>query len=170
MIGKMRAAGNTALLTKGVAVLLLVLVSPPPLLEALKVGVKPTSTALGVTGTLIVLPPLTGIGALLTQVAELVVKASGGWVAVQVHGPLIKVAGAVIPAGRATVVVIGPLVGATPMLLMVTGKVLGKVACSAGCGLAMPVCKSGVVATVKLRTGLGAPTLPAGSVAVAVTL
>lgn len=56
------------------------------------------------------------------------------------------------------------------MLLIVTGKVLGRVACSAGCGLAILVCKSGVVATVNVRAAVGEPTLPAGSVAVAVTL
>jgi hypothetical protein len=150
--------------------LLLVFASPPPALVALNVGEKPTSTGLGVIGTLMVLLPPFGMGVLLVQVAVLAVKGSGGCVAVHVHGPLVKLAGAVTPGGKLTVVVTGPLVGATPMLLMVTGKVLGTVACNAGCGLPMLVTKSGVVATVKLRVGLAGLTLPAGSVAVAVTL
>ena len=169
LMGSTRVPGNTAAAVRGVAASLLVLAWPPPALLALNVGVKPTKTGSGVTGTLIVLLPFTGMGVLLVQVAVLVVNGSGGWVAVQVHGPLVKLAGALVPAGKLTVVVIGPLVGATPTLLTVTGKVLGTVACNAGCGLPMLVVRSGLVATVKL-VAVGELLLPAGSVAVAVML
>lgn len=90
------------------------------------------AAVLGVTGTLIVLEPFTGMLALLVQVAVLLVNGSAGCIAVQVQPLLLKLAGALVAGGRVTETVIGPLVGETPTLLMVTGTVLAWVAMRAG--------------------------------------
>ena len=78
LTGRTRESGSTAALVKGVAVLSLVIASPPPATLALIVRVNPIAATLGVTGKLIVLAPFTGMLALLVQVAVLLVNGSGG--------------------------------------------------------------------------------------------
>ena len=62
---------------------------------------------------------------------------------VQVLPLLLKEAGADTPVGKVTVVVIGPVVVAVPLLVTVTGRLLLMVACSAGAGWPIAVTKSG---------------------------
>jgi hypothetical protein len=86
----------------------------------LNVGVVPAVAADGVTGTLItiaLLPAvlLNGPGVLQVTVWPEVV---------QLLPPLVKVAGADVPAGNVMVVVIGPVAGPEPTFVVVTGTLL----------------------------------------------
>ena len=53
---------------------------------------------------------------------------------VQVHGPFVKLAGALVPVGKVMVVVIGPVVGKLPALVTVIGTLLAVPATKAGAG------------------------------------
>src|SRR5262247_3980721 len=86
-----------------------------------------------------------GVAALLAVLVSpgvLAVPVNGpGWVqvtvwplVVQLHGPLVKLAGALVPAGSVIVAVIVPVVGPVPMLVTVMGTVLATPATKAGDG------------------------------------
>jgi hypothetical protein len=127
----------------GVALLLLVLatgssgVDEPPL----NVGVVPATEAEGVTGTLIVIALfgatlLNGPGVLQVTVCPEVV---------QLLPPLVKVGGADVPAGNVIVVVIGPVLGPEPTLVVVTGTLLTCPTVSGVAGWPTVVTKSGAM-------------------------
>src|ERR1700712_553102 len=79
-----------------------------------KTGLVPTVVASGVTGTWTVLLVPAAIGPALTQGTV--------WpLVVHVHGPSVKLAGALVPAGIVIVAVIGPVVEAVPMFATVIG-------------------------------------------------
>jgi hypothetical protein len=99
--------------------LLPVFVSPVTgVVVAVNVGFVPTVVAPGVTGTLNVLLPLDAIGPGLVQVTE-------GADVEHVQPLLVKVAGAVTPAGNVIVVVIIPGAEPVPTFATVIGKSLG---------------------------------------------
>ena len=112
----------------GVAALLPVAVSPGTgAVVALNIGLVPTAALVGVIGTL-----------KLSELAAVIdtgfVQATVELVVVQLQPLLIKLAGAVTPAGNVTVVLIGPVAVPVPMLATVTGKLLGLPATKAGLG------------------------------------
>ena len=124
------------LLVRGIAVLLVVLVSPATgAVVALNTGCVPTVLALGVAGTLKPLLPLALIGPGLTQVTMLLLV-------VQTQPLLLKLAGAVTPVGKVTVVVMGPRVGPLPLLVTVTGTLLACPTTKAGEGCPIVVVRS----------------------------
>ena len=112
----------------GEAALLLVTVSPGVVVVPLNgPGCVPTVLAFGVTGTWIVLLPPAAIGPGLIQVTV--------WpLVVQLLPLLLKLAGALVLAGSVIVVVIGPVVGALPLLVTVIGTLLGRPATKLGEG------------------------------------
>ena len=103
----------------GVAALLAVLASPGAGdVVALNCGDVPTVPALGVAGTT---KPLLTVGLIGPGVVQVTV-----WLAVlQLHPLLVNVAGALTPVGSVTVVVIGPVAAPGPLLVTVTGTLLG---------------------------------------------
>jgi hypothetical protein len=105
----------------------------------LNVGVVPAVAAEGVTGTLIVIVLL---GAVLLN-GPGVLQVTVWPEVVQLLPPLVKVAGADVPAGNVMVVVIGPVAGPEPMLVVVTGTLLTCPTINGVAGWPTVVTKSG---------------------------
>lgn len=124
------------MLAVSVALLLAVLLSPGVATRFVKVGDVPTAAANGVIGTVKVVLAALASGPGLEQ-ATLVP------VVEQLKPLLVNVAGAVTLAGIVSVVVIGPVVGALPMLLTPTGSELVCPATRAGLGWLIDVVRSG---------------------------
>ena len=80
--------------------------------------------------------------------------------------PLVKEAGADVPVGIVNVVAIGPVAGAVPLLVIVTGMLLGCPAVKGVAGCPILVVKSGTPTTAVVGViGVAGlfPVLPAGS-------
>jgi hypothetical protein len=88
---------------------------------ALNCGLVPAAAANGVTGTLITMAL---VGAILLK-GPGVLHETVSPVVVQVLVPLVKLAGAEVLAGKVIVVIIGPVAGPEPILVVVTGILLG---------------------------------------------
>jgi len=90
--------------------------SPGVVVVPVMIGVVPTAAAVDVSGMLngLLWPALIGPGFTQVTVLPLVVQLQ--------PLPGLKLAGVVTPAGIETVVVIGPVVGAVPWLVTVTGN------------------------------------------------
>jgi hypothetical protein len=128
---------STVAVVTGVEVLLAGLLSFTVLTVLVRIGVVPTAVSPGVIGMLSVLlvPELIGPGSVQVTVLPLVVH---------VHGPLVKLAGAVMPGGRGTVTVTGPL-AAGPLLVTVTGTLLVTPSWNTGEGCPIVTDKSDAV-------------------------
>jgi hypothetical protein len=114
-------------------------------------GLVPTVEALAVTGmsmVVLLLPTtlLNGPGLVHVTVWPLVVQV----LPFVVNGP----AGALVLAGNVIVVVIGPVAGAVPWLVTVTGTLLGEPATNEGEGCPITVTKSGAGAAVTAVFGV----------------
>ena len=110
----------------------------------MNVGVVPTIAAFGVTNTLNT----------LVEVAPEVVKGVGFVQVIteldvlQVQPFDVNVGVVVIPKGKVTVAVVVPVVAAVPILLIVTGILLGTPTANAPTGCPIAVVKSGAAAAV----------------------
>jgi hypothetical protein len=170
------AAPTTGLvICVGLAVLLAVTASlATGAVLALNIGFVPKILALGVTGTSKV--ELPAIGTLLG-----LLQATTLPVVVQLQPLLVKVAGAVTPAGNETVVLIGPDAKALPLLATVTGKALDTPTVKPVAGWPMLVVKSGTpkigmlglqdpVELVEVTTNVLAPTEPVPLKVIGITI
>ena len=121
----------------GVAALLAVFCSPATgKVVALNTGCVPTALTPVKTGTLkpLLLPALMGPRLAQVTICPLVLHT---------QPLLLKLAGALMPLGNVTVVVMKPSAAPLPLLVMVTGKLLVAPATNAGVGWPMAVVTSG---------------------------